>query len=298
MEWKSYIVGLVDILKQSDKLAELDSLLWKEQDSGNLSENESKKKTEFTKETCEEVERFRETFTFSFNDWKERLHKDPVMNSLSPADRDTMTKIANGICRLRFFPDMIMFYIPFDVREELANHIWITAMLIACSSVFQLKSKEGIFFRGGIEIGAGTELRNGDIYGPVLCEIHKLEKNIAKYPRVVIGKRLYDFIQRKEQVSYAGDFLNAVLTRTKDICKSLVCRDDDGELIVDYLGKQAMELNRSDQNQYNRACLFIKEGKAKVEEELYEHIKKGNSELMERYGKLWVYYQSRMKYWV
>ena len=62
MEWKKYIVGLVDLLGQSRKLEEFGSLWWNLHDSGNLSENESRKMTELKKKTCVEVEHFRKKF--------------------------------------------------------------------------------------------------------------------------------------------------------------------------------------------------------------------------------------------
>ena len=293
MEWKYYIVGLVDIMGQRSKLNELGSLWWKLQDSGGLLDDESKKMTELTKGTYEEVEHFRELFTYTFDSMKKSISNHQSMGTRSPIEREEITKIATGMCKLRSFSDSIVFYVPFDVKDELLTLAWISSMLAAsCLSILEFSN--GTFFRGGIEIEAGTELGNGDIYGPVLNEVHRLEKDVANYPRIVIGKRLSDFIQSEGQTSYAGSFLNSVLANAKDLCNGLVCKDNDGQIIVDYLGEKAVELNQS---QYSMACRFAKEGMARVEGELNEHKKKGDPKLIKYHERLLAYYQSRIKYW-
>jgi len=294
MEWENYIVGLVDISGQSRKLGKLGSLWWKLQDSGNLLEDESKRMTELTDETYEEVERFRKGFTATFDSMKNATLNNPRMDTLSPGEQAVAKKITSDLCKLRSFSDLVMFYAPFDAMNELITCVRIAAMLSACTGVLILRFRVGTFFRGGFEIGAGVELGNGDLYGPVLNEVHRLEKEVAGYPRVVIGKRLSDFIQSKGQTSDAGGFLTSVLARAKDLCNALVCQDDDGQVIIDYLGERAAKLN---QFPGSKACSFVRKGMAKIEGELNEHRKKGNSGLTKRYEKLLAYYQSRMKFW-
>jgi hypothetical protein len=294
MEWKSYIVGLVDMLGQGRKLDELGSLWWKLQDSGNLLEDESKRMAELINGTYEEVERFRKLFTDTFDSMKNAIFNYPRMDTLLPGEQAVVKKIANGMCKLRSFSDLVIFYAPFDISDELITRAWISSMLSAYTCVSILEFRTGIFFRGGIEIGAGAELGNGDLYGPVLNKAHRLEKKVADYPRVVIGKKLSDFIQSEGQASDAGVFLNSALARAKDLCKGLVCQDDDGQVIVDYLGEKAVELNTFSDS---KACSFVKEGKTKIEDLLNEYKKKGDQKLVERYKRLLAYYQSKMNFW-
>jgi hypothetical protein len=249
---------------------------------------------ELTNGTYEEVECFRQLFTDGFNSMKKHLLQHPRIDTLLPSEREVVTRIANDRCKLRSFSDLVMFYTPFDAKHELIARVRISAMLNACTCVLILESKAGTFFRGGIEIGTGTELSNGDIYGPVLNEAHRLEKDVAGYPRIVIGKKLRDFIQSTAQSPDAGEFLNALFVRVNNLCKKLVCLDDDGKMIVDYLGKAASELS---QFQGSKACDFVKKGAARVENELNVARKEGNGKLIKRYEKLQAYYQSRMKFW-
>jgi hypothetical protein len=294
MVWKNYIIGLFDMLGQGRKLSELGSLCWKLHDRGNLLEDDSKKMKELTSGTYEEVEYFRQLFTGNFNSMKNHLLQHPRIDALLPSEQEIVTKIANDICKLRSFSDLVIFYTPFDVKHELITRVRISAMLSACTCVLILETKAGTFFRGGIEIGAGTELSNGDIYGPVLNEAHRLEKDVADYPRIVIGNKLKDFIQSETQAPDAGEFLNAVFVRVHDLCKKLICLDDDGKMIVDYLGKTASELS---QFQGSKACDFVKKGLTKLENELNVAKKEGNRKRIKRYEKLQAYYHCRMKFW-
>jgi len=297
MEWKNYIVCLVDILGQSRKLDELGSIWWETKDSGDVAEKKSKRIAELTKETYGEVKYFRKLFSDSFNVLKTFILKDPKMDTLSPVERAVVTEMATDICTIRSFSDMIVFYAPLNFADDLLTRFRIAAMLYACVCVLIVEFKSGTFFRGGIEIGAGTELGNGDIYGPVLGEAHRLEEKVAVYPRIVIGKRLNESIQNEGQESDKGEFLNSVLARVKKDLFKDICRDDDGQIIVDYLGEGAAELNQSNQSQYSRACSFVQEGMAKVKDKINEHRKNGEKDLVERYERLLAYYQSRMKYW-
>ena len=294
MEWKNYIVGLVDISGQGSKLDELGSLWWELQDSSNVTKEKSERMKELKNETCGKVKDFRDIFFKSFNIFKELVLKNPKLTTLSPDEQTELKKIANDICTLRFFSDLAVFYIPFDAKNELSTCFNIAAMLYACTGASITKFKAGNFFRGGIEIGAGKELSDGEIYGPALNDAYKLEKNVAIYPRIVIGKKLTDFIQSEFRASDTGEYLNGVLARIDDFCKKMIYQDDDGEFTIDYLGKGIADLSRSS---YNQTSDSVKKGIAKIETELNMHRKAGNQDLVKRFKKLLAYYQNRMKFW-
>jgi hypothetical protein len=294
MEWKNYIVGLVDISGQSSKLDELGSLWWELQDTGNTTEEKSEIMDKLTKETYEEVEHFRILFTDSFNSMKKNFLKHPRIDTLSPSEQAVVTKITNEMFKLRSFSDLVVFYTPFDAIDELLNRVRISSMLVAYTCVLILEFSVGTFFRGGIEIGAGAELGNGDLYGPVLNEVYRLESKIADYPRLIIGKRLSTFIQSQSQNLDKGEFLNGVLKRANDFCKKMIYRDNDGQIILDYLGEEAFKLN---QFSGSKGCSFVKESITKIEDSLNNHKKDGNEKLERLYEKLLKYYQSRIKIW-
>lgn len=53
--------------------------------------------------------------------------------------------------------------------------------------------------RGGIDVGLATEIGPEEIYGTALERGYLLERDVARYPRIVIGDELWKY-------------LNAVLT--------------------------------------------------------------------------------------
>ncbi|MBW8001106.1 MAG: hypothetical protein FVQ80_03685 [Planctomycetes bacterium] len=290
MEWENYIVGIVDILGQSQKLKELGSLL----DQDSLEKDNCKSIVKkLTDETYGEVGHFRELFTKTFDLMKKNIHEHPKMKTLLPTEREMLNEIADDICKLRFFSDLVVCYIPCGINE-LVTRTRLATMLATYTGVLILEFRAGTFFRGGIEMGAGTELNDGDIYGPVLNEAHYLENDIADYPRIIVGKKLSDFIQSDTQVPNDGEFLRSMFASVNNLSKGMVCRDDDGHIIIDYLGESAAKLHRFEGSE---ACSFVKKSIAKIESELERYNKEGNHKLEKRYEKLLTYCQSRMEFW-
>ncbi len=272
MEWKNFIFGLIDICGQESKLGELGSLWWELQDSRNMTGERSDKIEELKNETYGKVEDFRDIFSESFNVFKELILTNPKLETLSPDEQAEVKKIADDICTLRFFSDLAVFYIPFDAKDKLSTCFRIAAILYACTSASITKFKAGNFFRGGIEIGAGVELSNGDIYGPALSEAHRIERDVADYPRIVVGEKLSNFIQLKKQAANSGHYLDLMLSRIDNFCKKMIYQDDDGEFAIDYLGKGIADLSRSS---YNLTSNAIRKGIVKIETERNMHKKTG-----------------------
>ena len=71
----------------------------------------------------------------------------------------------------------------------------IYSLLGGICGMFVLALEGGIPFRGGIDMGLGVRLQNyNEIYGPALVRAVKLESSAAKYPRVVIGNSLWEYL--------------------------------------------------------------------------------------------------------
>ena len=62
----------------------------------------------------------------------------------------------------------------------IANLAYISAMLLS----------ENFLLRGGITIGKLQHKENGVILGPALIEAYELEKNISKFPRIILSDKL------------------------------------------------------------------------------------------------------------
>ena len=294
MRWQPYIVGLIDLLGQSRKLNELSLLWWNRYVADGAVDDKLESIHTLTIATYDEVEYLRELFPRTV----EGLKKDALERTgnyhLTECQQDMLMRMTTSVCTFRSFSDMVVFCAPVDLSDGLVTRFRITAMLQACLSVLLLEFKAGTFFRGGIEIGIACELSNGDVYGPALSEAHRLEKEVAQYPRVVIGQRLSEFVRCKGHGSDSGTFRGLLLAGVNRLCEGLVCRDDDGTMIVDYLGKTASDLSRF---KGSKASDFVRRGLSSIGDELDVAKKEGNEKLIERYEKLQAYYQSRMKFW-
>lgn len=300
MEWKNYIVGLVDLLGQSSKLKELGSL-WLEiiLSGGVVNESSPKSIRSQMDNIYREVENFRKGFLFSVDTLRKTFFENSRKNDLPPSKQGVAAQMATNICTLHSFSDLVVLYAPLysENADELLPRWRVGTILYACACRLFCGVRNGAFLRGGIEIGAGTELGNGDIYGPALVEAYELEKEVADYPRIVIGERLYDFIQSGARASDSGNFSNMMLARVDDLCKRMICRDEDGRFIVDYLGEKMAELSNASGSLWSEACSFVNEGKNRIEHELNECEKKGDQKLLRRFERLLGYYQKRTTFW-
>jgi hypothetical protein len=85
---------------------------------------------------------------------------------------------------------------------------------------------EGFFVRGALTLGK-FHLREGLIFGPALIEAHDLERDVAVYPRIILGADAER--SQREDLRY-HDFPEGSLQNL------LLMRDDEGSTFINYLG--------------------------------------------------------------
>lgn len=175
-----------------------------------------------------------------------------------------------------------------DDNRVAMNDIY--GLIGACGSMclLSLASKHPI--RGAIDIGWGVGI-DDDFYGGVLAKVIDLEKNIAQYPRIVVGDEVIKYLNSKNnpQQSNPITHFNKSLAST---CCDLLAYDDDGYPIVDYLGKEFKDAISTSISSdiIPKAYDFIKEQSA-------THKKNKNTKLAFRYSLLRNYFESRMPIW-
>jgi hypothetical protein len=91
-----------------------------------------------------------------------------------------------------------------------------------------LLADEGLLIRGGVTVGKLVKSW-GQLFGPAIIRAYELESKIAKYPRIVVGKEVFD-----ELAANAGLWVRDPKTDQKAV-RGLLRKDDDGELFIDYL---------------------------------------------------------------
>ena len=149
-------------------------------------------------------------------------------------------------------------------------------------------------FRASIELGTGTDLENGDLYGPIRAEAYELEKERADYPRIVIGDRLFEYLKSfSEGCPRIPCRTERELRGSKNIatmCMKMIAADpNDGSRILDYLGSEFSEKTKCD-------CQHdvYREARAYVEKELQDHSASGHDGVAEKFRKLRDYFDSRI----
>ena len=156
------------------------------------------------------------------------------------------------------------------------------------ASTFLMMLSGGHAIRGGIDIGIGIELSDGDVYGAALAKAYELESKTARYPRIVIGDDLFNYILKYAKQN--NDVFGLTNDKTAYDCTRLIGIDDDGLPFLDYLGegfKQDIAKDRLDPAIIEKAYDFIMEESAK-----WQNTK--NSKLAFRYALLRNYFEHRM----
>ncbi len=256
IEW--YVVSFIDILGQKNELKNLNN--------EDLSNNEAKK---IIDATYGNVKKLRKNVRDAFDGLNEHMNKGVYLNS-------------NKI-KINAFSDFVISYV--SLRDDIKKipMIGIYRLLLANSSAFLVMLSNKIALRGAIDIGRGLEHKLNkcdELYGAALSNPYTLESKVAKYPRIVIGKRLNDYIYNvanntsftesgKENVRFANE------------CLSFINQDTDGEYILDYLYVFSEHLEGFN-NIYSLAKDFISK----------QLIKFNNEYEMEEYRK----YRSIKKY--
>jgi hypothetical protein len=140
--------------------------------------------------------------------------------------------------------------------------------LVAVSTVVLTALANGIPVRGGIDIGAGLELSEKEIYSAGLRSAYLLESKRAQYPRVVIGSRAHQYVKA------IGTETDHDQTTKKLIgqIKGLIWSETDGAKILDYIGPEMVELAGAEkethsQNLVKPAYDFIREEQEKVSDD-------------------------------
>ena len=176
--------------------------------------------------------------------------------------------------------------------QDILNTVFSTAFLILRSLAYN------VAIRGAIELGWATKLEgwtknkeDADIYGPVLMRVHYLESKVADYPRIIVGNRLIDVLERWLRLPYKEEDnpqekLNKICAKR---CRSLICEDTDGQFIADFLGEYMQEIIKSPD-----VAPLVKLGYQFVEQEYIRYKQARNSQMAFRYEHLMNYYLQRL----
>ena len=286
-----YIVTLIDVLGQGEKLQTLTSIP--------TNPGESEEFVKKLKGTFGTIEVLRKLFRDCFERYRDpRNMPGAKIDDLQA--QDTPWALCPDNLRLGevYFSDLFLFHAPiYKIGEHLSVRE-VYAMLTASASIMQAAIAGRTALRGGIDIGIAAELNPNDIYGAALFRAGYLEKHVAQYPRIVVGQELLLFIEIEASKGVAGldGMPNAI---TAKLCRNIIQRDLDGVPFVDFLGPQmreiAGEINSEDRERIQKGLSFV----------IGEHerfcknamLSERDRKLAQRYALLRGYYESRKELW-
>ena len=138
--------------------------------------------------------------------------------------------------------------------------------------------------RGGIDVAWGVEVSPAEFYGAALVRAYELESKIAQYPRIVLGRAMYGYLQ-SQIINDQQDIYSMANKELAEICLNLLLEDVDGALIVNYLGNefQAAVTRALHPEMYREARKF-------VVQEFEKHRQSEDSKLAFRYAHLLSYF--------
>jgi hypothetical protein len=175
------------------------------------------------------------------------------------------------------------------------NDLWaVRDMFVAIGGTLLMTFVQDASFRAAIELGIGTELENGDLYGPIRAEVFNLEDKDADYPRIIVGNRLFEYLtsfsEGRPRILCKTDRELRGSRDTAATCLKMIGEDpNDGLRILDYLGNEFAERTKCD-------CQgeVLRESREFVERELAEHMAAGNGEVAAKFRKLRRYFDLRL----
>lgn len=148
--------------------------------------------------------------------------------------------------------------------------------------------------RGGIDVGLSIEIEENEIYGRSLSSAYALERDVANYPRIVVGKELYNMIYEFTNIDEKDSFtkLNKFLAKE---CMKLIFKDYDNNYALDYLSPSIKEHLRDIPKEVAELVNF-----KRIEEFVEMSLTKfeNNSKLNHRYLHLRNYVSSRSPIWI
>lgn len=231
--WCYYLVASVDVLGQQEALKDIEAIPTNEESKNIFIEAHG--------QTILFIEAFREGFRNYFDTYSEDSES---IVEVPEEKRTKFEKIRKSLkIKYQFFSDSMLVYIPLQAEKYQSNAVnSVYGILGACGGMLLLSLSEEKAFRVGIDVGLGTELKNGDVYGPALIRAYKLESEVAKYPRIVVGPEFLNYLlnlsHKCEQFPGQDEKDKEICKKMADLCLSMIVKDYDGQPILDYLGKE------------------------------------------------------------
>lgn len=248
---------------------------------------------EAMKKTVGSVLVFRDIFQSLFDTFSKSTIPQALIDAL-PAEKQALyTRYRHCILTTQQFGDTFVFYAPIPNASGDVSMVAPFRMLVACCGAMIASLAGQVPIRGAVSVGVGTEIATQTLYGPVLAAAHHVESRVADYPRIVISQSAISFF--KGNAGFSDDSQIDVLMKSlAAVCRSLLCRDQDGQVIVDYLGQGMRDLQGGvtpeTLDAIEKAYRFVRSEATRFQDE-------GCEKLEVRYTKVLNYFHARLPIW-
>ena len=280
-----YMIGVFDVLGQSRKL--------REQTGVPLGDDQAEvqRLVANLKETAGVVIAFRKLFRTFFEAAAQPTGR---ADSLPEPQRAEMVAATASNVLCWGVSDAIFVAVPLAWTRHPAARVGdVFGSLLAAGSMWLAGLSMNYPIRGGMEIGTGIDIEQGEIYGQALEAAYRLESKVAGYPRIVVGPKCVEFLEAVKRGAHVSDDGSRMAAGVADLCLSMLWKDTDGHMIVDGLGQTMLKQSRAvpdlrDQfpRAYSNVCARGREFR-----------EAGNAKLASRYEALRAYFNERAPEW-
>ncbi len=122
-----------------------------------------------------------------------------LKNNLSKDDLAMCEKYTNPSVEPVFLADAAMLNVCLRDDSEFSPLVGIYSMLDILSLTMLTCLAAHTPLRGGVDIGVCARITDAELYGQAVSRAHYLEQKVSKYPRIVVGNNLMNYLKAIEQ---------------------------------------------------------------------------------------------------
>jgi len=208
---------------------------------------------------------------------------------------DYIRRLTSTSIEIKPFSDGIFLAHPLTLDQETSPIHGVACMLGGCASAMLQNLATETAIRGGVEIGTIADIGLNVFCGPGVAEAHRLEEEVAKYPRIIVGKKLVSYILATCEMTAADasrlphvtnpEVFAKVAAAAARVCKEMVLEDYDGNYIVHYLSPRTLSSLGEE-----LTGTLVKHARAFVVAQEKVWREEGDQNLLERYSHLLDYF--------
>ena len=279
-----YVLGVFDILGQKRRLLQ-------PMEFPPATDDERRRIRRDLEETVVAVDRLRHLFQRQLDSRRKAFDEDA--GHVPEAERARFRAALATRIVSWWFSDTYCVAIPLEAGTgptgAMATMADLRRSLEVAAATWLFSLSENAPIRGGIELGTAATMRENDVYGNALVEAHRLESEVAGWPRIVVGDLLVAALQDARQEQHPN-YLGAATFATH--CWSMLRQDSDGKTVLDVLGGSWTNVER-------RRVLSDVFARAheNVRRQLHEHREAGSRKLVSRYDALLAYFADHAHLW-